>query len=244
MGFNISGIAVSKNLQNNITEIEKEIGFKLELIEEIDFEEASSNWKDDGICDIYFGKDGTLIFLSHDLSTDAYSILNLLTFTFAVSETSMVFCFHYCENGKLRRSRAEAEEQELSSEGDKLDIEYTSTDISEIIWELIDKTIGEEFMEIDVADKAYRYQLVKIENIEKGKSDDSIDSKSIGDSLKTPLLIVKISKWIIMVGLIFTALSLTTIYDNIVGIFVIIFGIIVQLGSTWFMNNLKARNEE
>src|SRR5690554_6754944 len=95
---------------------------------------------------------------------EAYSLLNQTTLTYAISETSMTFCFHYCENGKFRRSKAEAEGKELRGEGERLDIEYTPTEISEIIWELIDKTIGERFMDIDLGAKAYRYRLLKKEN--------------------------------------------------------------------------------
>jgi hypothetical protein len=244
MGFNISGIAVAKNLQSDIAKIEEEIGFKLEFIEEINFETASSNWEEDGICDIHFGQNGTLIFLSHELSMDSYSIMNLPTLTYAISETSMAFCFHYCENGKIRRSRAEAEGEELPGEGEILDIEYTPIDISEIIWGLIAKTIGRGFMEIDLADKAYRYRLLRGENIPTENRNNSIDSKPIGNRLKIPLLIFKYSKWVIIAGLIFTILSLTKIYDNRFGFLVIIFGVIMRRGSTWYMNNRMVRFKE
>lgn len=241
MGFNISGIAVAKNLNNDIGSIEKEIGFKLELVEEINFEKASSNWKEDGICDIYFGQKGTLIFLSHELSMVPYNIMNLPTLTYAISETSMAFCFHYCEKGEIRRSRAEAEGREFPDEGDRLNMEDEHIDVSEIIWELIDKTIGQKFMGIDLADKAYRYRLIKTENTFKNivaeNIDNSIDSNPIGNRLKIPLLIVKYSKWIIIAGLIFTILSLSKIFDNRFGFLVIIFGVIMRRGSAWYMKN-------
>lgn len=241
MGYNISGIAVAKNLKNEIEEIEKEIGFKLEPVGEVNFETASSNWKENEICDIFFGQNGTLIFLSHELSMESYSILNLPTLTYAISETSMAFCFHYCENGKVKRSRAEAEGQELPGEGERLDIEYTPTELSDIIWELIDRTFGHKFMEVDLADTAYRYRLIKSENIQKDRVENSADSKSIGNRLKIPLLIFKYSTWIIIAGLIFTILSLTKIYDNRFGFLVIIFGVILRRGATWYMNNRMIR---
>lgn len=156
----------------------------------------------------------------------------------------MAFCFHYCENGKIRRSRAEAEGKELPGEGERLDIEYTPIDISEIIWELIDKTIGQGFMEIDLSDKAYRYRLIRAENIPTENRNNSIDSKLIGNRLKIPLLIFKYSKWVIISGLIFTILSLTKIFDNRFGFLVIIFGVIMRKGSTWYMNNRMIRFKE
>jgi hypothetical protein len=125
----------------------------------------------------------------------------------------------------------------LPGEGDKLDIEYTPIDLSEIIWELIDKTIGQRFTEVDLANKAYRYRLKKTENIATDNRNNSIDSKPIENRIKIPLLILKCSKWVILAGLVFTILSLTKIFDNRFGLLVIIFGLIMRRGSTWYMNN-------
>ena len=111
MGFNISGIATAINLQSNLGLIEKEIGFKLTFEKEIDFETASSNWKEEGICDIYYTENATLIFINFEYTTNAYSFQNQPTLTFALSETSMAFCFYYCENGEIIREKSEVEEK-------------------------------------------------------------------------------------------------------------------------------------
>lgn len=161
MGFNIAGIAAGKNLENNIAEIEQSIGYKLELIEKIDFETASRNWKDNEFCDIYFGKNGTLIFLSHELSIEPYSIMDLPTLTYAMSETAMTFCFHYYNKGEFVRSLMEAEGNELRSDGTPLEFESSPVDCSSLIWELIDKTIDGKYFAIDLEEPSYRYRLKK-----------------------------------------------------------------------------------
>ncbi|MGQ1946043.1 hypothetical protein ACT3CD_02930 [Geofilum sp. OHC36d9] len=246
MGFNISGIAVAKNLQNDIEKIEKEIGFQLEFVEEINFETASSNWKEEGICDIYFGERGTIIFLNHELSIEEYSIMDLPTLTFAMSDVASTYMFHYYENGIFKRSKAESEGKEMRVEGESLDIEFTPIDMDGIIWHLIDETLGQKFMEIDLADKAFRYRLIKsADKLRKTENkENSIDLKPIGNRLKIPLLIFKYSKWIIIIGMIFTILSLTKIFDNRFGFLVIIFGVIMRRGSTWYMNKIMIRHKE
>lgn len=239
MGFNISGIAVAKNLHNEIKAIENEIGFGLELIEEITFESASSNWKEDGICDIYFGSNGTLIFLCHELSMTSYSILDLPTLTYAISETSMAFCFHYCENGKIRRSRAEAERKELQGEGERLDIEYTPIEISETIWQLIDKTIDQDFNQIDFSEKCYRYRLKRMEqsllnnDLKDKQSPNNIDFDD--KRFKVALRLFKNSRWIILVGIVLTVLTLTKVYENHFGFLTILFGVILRSLSSKYM---------
>lgn len=246
MGFNISGIAVAKNLQNDIEKIEKEIGFQLEFVEEINFETASSNWKEEGICDIYFGERGSIIFLNHELSIEEYSIMDLPTLTFAMSDVASTYMFHYYENGIFKRSKAESEGKEMRVEGESLDIEFTPIDMDGIIWHLIDETLGQKFMEIDLADKAFRYRLIKsADRLRKTENkENSIDLKPIGNRLKIPLLIFKYSKWIIIIGMIFTILSLTKIFDNRFGFLVIIFGVIMRRGSTWYMNKIMIRHKE
>lgn len=241
MGYNISGIAVNKNLKTEIDSIENEIGYRLEFLAEVNFETASANWKEEGICDIYFGKYGTLIFLSHELSVESYSIMGLPTVTFAISETSMAFCFHYCENGKIKRSRAEIEGKELPHEGEKLDIESSTVETSEIIWQLIEKTIGQSFWSIDLSEKALRYRLVKKENIVRhNNSEKNAESKLIEKKAKIYKIIDSVSIALIVLGLILSILTLTKIYDNSVGLLVIIFGVIIRRLNRWHLKrNLR-----
>lgn len=104
MGFNISGLAINKNYENEFDSLQKELGLNLKKESEIDFETASSNWKDEGICDVYFSEKGTLLFLNMDMCIDSFPLMNDNSLTFALSETSMAFSISYCENGIEKRS--------------------------------------------------------------------------------------------------------------------------------------------
>lgn len=160
MGFNISGLAINKNFKNNFEELHKKLGWKLEKEGEISFEEASSNWKDDGICDVYFGEKGTLIFISMERCAESFSLENAHTLTFALSETSMAFNVSYCENHIVKRSIMEVEGERMNDEGERLAVEEKSEDTSEIIWNQIEVVLGESFWKIESDEKAVRYLFV------------------------------------------------------------------------------------
>ncbi|MDR3287522.1 MAG: hypothetical protein LBT27_08775 [Prevotellaceae bacterium] len=165
MGFNLSGIVINKNYKENIEFVEKEFDWNLEFIEEIAFEVASENWKEEGLCDIYFSEHGTMIFLNMDMCIDSWSTQNDNVLTFALSETSMAFNLEYCEKKENLRSIMEVGGKKMSEEGDKLPVEETLSDISEIIWEQIGIVLGKSFWKIAPEEKAYRYKLLKKENV-------------------------------------------------------------------------------
>lgn len=161
MGFNLSGIVISKNYKDNVNELQEQLGLNLELDKEISFQEASANWKDRKICDIYFGEYGTLLFVSMDMCVDeAWFIEDGNTLTFALSETSMAFSFNYYEADKLVRSFMEVEGRRLSEEGEKLPIEETGDDSSEIIWKQLGAVLGQTFWSVNHDEKAFRYNIV------------------------------------------------------------------------------------
>ncbi len=157
MGFNISGLAINKNYKEKLDELQKAFNWNLEFQEEINFETASSNWKEEGICDIYFSDKGTLIFISMEMCAEPWSLPNDKVLTYALSETSMAFCINYCESGKLKRSIMEVEGKIMSDEGEKLEIESGAGDTSEIIWNQIEKVLGKKYWDIDLGETAYRY---------------------------------------------------------------------------------------
>jgi hypothetical protein len=164
MGFNISGLAINKNYENDFEELQKELGFTLERDSEIDFETASSNWKEDGICDVYFSEKGTLMFISMDKCAESWPLQNDNSLTFALSETSMAFNINYCENGVEKRSIIEFNGERMNEEGEKLEVEDKSEDASEIIWNQIEVVIGKSFWNIEPDEKAVRYVFGK-ENV-------------------------------------------------------------------------------
>ncbi len=163
MGFNISGLAINKNYKDSFGQLQKELGWTLKKESEINFETASSNWKEDGICDVYFSENGTLLFISMDRCTESWGLENANTLTFALSETSMAFNLSYCENGIVKRSILQVEDNRMSEEGEKLEVENKSEDVSEIIWNQMELVLGKSFWSIDPGEKAERYLFVKEE---------------------------------------------------------------------------------
>jgi len=164
MGFNISGLAINKNYENDFDSLQKELGWNLKKETEIDFETASSNWKDDGICDVYFSENGTLLFISMEMCTESFPLKNDNSLTFALSETSMAFYINYCENGIEKRSIMEVNDERMQDEGEKLEVENNAEDTSEIIWNQLEVVIGKRFWVIEPDEKATRYLFVH-ENI-------------------------------------------------------------------------------
>lgn len=167
MGFNISGIVINKNLEKNFEELSKILNLNLEFQEEINFETASENWKDEGIVDMYFGKNGTLLFLNEDLClNDGYSYPNANILTFIISETSMAFNFGYTENGNNIRSKMEVNGETIDEQGSKLQIENVEQDISEVIWKQIEIVFAQKFWDIQPEEKAIRFKIINSENRE------------------------------------------------------------------------------
>lgn len=161
MGFNVSGLAINKNYESEFDQLQKELGWNLEKQSEINFETASANWTEDGICDVYFTENGTLIFIGMDMCTDSFPLKNDNTLTFALSETSMAFNINYCEKGIEKRSIMEVNDDRMIDEGEKLEVEEKSEDTSEIIWNQIEKVIGKSFWDIQPNEKAIRYIFSK-----------------------------------------------------------------------------------
>lgn len=161
MGFNLSGLAINKNYSNEFDSLQKELGWTLQKESEINFETASSNWKDDGICDVYFSENGTLLFLSMDMCTESWPLKNSKSLTFALSETSMAFMILYCENGIEKRTIMEMDGNRVQDKGEKLEVENRSEDTSEIIWNQIEAVLGKRFWDIEPHEKAVRYRFVK-----------------------------------------------------------------------------------
>lgn len=161
MGFNISGLAINKNYESDFGMLQRELGWNLEKESEIDFETASSNWKDEGICDVYFSEKGTLMFMSIDMCAESWPLKNENTLSFALSETSMAFNVNYCEKGIEKRAIMEVNGERMLDKGEKLDVETLSEDTSEIIWNQMGEVIGKSFWDIEPDERATRYVFRK-----------------------------------------------------------------------------------
>jgi hypothetical protein len=174
MGFNISGIVINKSFKSNLEELTEKFKWNLDYLDEIDFETASKNWKEEGICDIYFNAKGTFIFLNMDDCITPYKFQDCNILTFALSETSMAFNLNYTENEKEVRSIMQFNDKKLTDEGEKFDFE--DDDTSETIWKKIESVLGESFWNIQPEEKCYRYRysIITKPTAEKKITNDSI----------------------------------------------------------------------
>lgn len=163
MGLNISGIVIDKNYKDNLTELESILGEKLYFEKEVIFEEACENWKEDNYCDIYYSEKGTLVFLSMERGGFEFYVANQDSFSFVLSEMTMMFSVNYVKNGNLIRTILETEGEVMENEGVSLDFEKDKEDNSALIFHLLDKTLGESFDRIDLEAKCSRYSFKPIE---------------------------------------------------------------------------------
>ncbi len=183
MGFNLSGLAINRNFEKDFDKLQEELGWNLEMQSEINFETASSNWKDDGICDAYFSERGTLLFVSMDRCGESWPLKNYNTLTFVLSEISMAFSFNYCEHGILKRSIMEVEDERLQDEGERLEVEDRSEDTSELIWNQIEVVTGKRFWDIETDEWAVRYLFSKANPIKMGPPKNEMDrTEAVGIS--------------------------------------------------------------
>ena len=160
MGLNIAGIAINSNFNKNVDELIKKLDWSIEFDKEIVFEEASSNWKDDKLADIYFTNSGTIIFLSEPFLVNEENTKGLEVLGFGLSETVMAFVLNYYKDGTTVREKITHEGNLMTERGEKLEIEGIEEDISEQIHGLINHLIGVKFWDIDLGEKAFRYKFV------------------------------------------------------------------------------------
>lgn len=158
MGFNISGVVINKNLQHNL-ELLQQIGLRLEHGTEINYEQASANYKDDGICDVYFGDQGTLLFASPNHCMDIPGIEGCNVLTWIVSEFAMAFSFRYYEGREEVRSFYELNGEMQWTEGNPLPVEEGASDGSEVIWRQVEVVMSKSFWDVEPDEKAFRYKI-------------------------------------------------------------------------------------
>ena len=184
MGLNISGLVIDKNYTNKLSELETILGEKLTFEKEVTFEEASENWKGDTYCDVYFSEEGTLVFLSMERGGFEFYPKKQKAFSFVLSEMIMMFSVNYVENGFKIRSFMETESEILENEGEPFDFELQQEDKSELIYHLIEETLGESFDEIDVEARCLRYTFKQVEETEEAII-DVIADETIQDRVQS-----------------------------------------------------------
>ncbi len=158
MGFNLSGIVINRNMADSMDELQEQLGLDIEYVQDITFQEASANYKDDGLCDIFFSEKGTVLFANPEISMDRVMVEGN-TFSFIISEFAMAFNFVYFENGKHKRSFFQLNLEMQEEKGERLPCEENETDGSTMIWKQLEVVLGRSFWSIDFEEKAVRYKV-------------------------------------------------------------------------------------
>lgn len=177
MGLNISGLVIDKNYENNLTELESIFGQRLVFEKEVTFEETLESWKEDTYCDVYFSKNGTFVLVSMEIGGFDFYADNQTVFSFVLSEMTMMFAINYTKKDELLRSIMESEE-ESEDEGEPFEFEENEADKSELIYHLIEKTLGESFDDIDLEAKCFRYTFKQAQDANHASSSNKVDSFS------------------------------------------------------------------
>lgn len=159
MGYNIAGIVIDKNYQNHLSELKNIIGEELIFEKEVIFEEACESFKDSDYCDIYFTPQGTFILMSFEKAGFPFYDEGKKVLSFVFSEMTMCFSINYSENGTLLRNFFIEEDRVLEDDGEPFDFEKEEDFNPELIYHLIEKTLGKSFWDIDIAEKCYRYRF-------------------------------------------------------------------------------------
>lgn len=167
MGFNIAGIVVNENYENRVEKLREELGLNLTFAEEITVEEASRNWKEEGVFDICFIGHATVIFISHADYMESCSMADNNVFTFAVSETSDAYMYSYSERMKQKRFYMSMDDGTKREDGEPLAVEKGTNYPVDVVWKMMKEMIGQSFWDTDLSAKAYRYRLSGIKPVER-----------------------------------------------------------------------------
>jgi hypothetical protein len=164
MGFNFTGLAISKISKNDISEISTILNRKLTFTQEIPFQEAMSCRQNNGDIDVYFGETGVLLFASEPFSLGNLRKLstNRMVTKFVSSETAMYFEVDAALNGERFRDFMALNNEVMDDEGHKFENEKETDDGLYIVMNAISHTLGESFWGIEPDAKTFRYNLAHL----------------------------------------------------------------------------------
>jgi hypothetical protein len=180
MGFNIAGLVINQNYDKDINKLSSDLKWGIEIIDEITFEEASSNWTPDGEFRLFFSDKSTMIFFPHDWVAEQNRSKTAETLNYAYSATAMAFQVDFFKSGKLVRSIFEYEGDRKMSRGEPLELETKNDTADGLTFALIDELLKGKFGEIDLGEKSYRCRKVQYietdeKEIEKQKMKEALE---------------------------------------------------------------------
>jgi hypothetical protein len=179
----ISGLVLNKNLQNNIDDLYNILKMNVVKTEELTFEEAIQS-TELFYFDVYFSKNGTLVFLNYDLCLEPYTIIDLNILTFIISENSDSYALGYSEN-ESNILNLKSLEGKISGKGKK-NIQEKNISIEELIYQYIAKLLGKSFFDIQNDERIVRYHVSNydwLKKVEENKTNilEPLDLKFFSD---------------------------------------------------------------
>ena len=161
MGFNIAGLVINQNYEKDIEKLGKDLKWGIEIIEEVDFETASSNWTPEGEFRLHFTDKATMIFFPHGWVAYQNKSKTADTLNYAYSATSMAFQVDLFKSGKMVRSMMEYDGEKKIELGNPLELEKEHQTASGLTFALIDELLGDGFGSIDLGEKSFRCKKTK-----------------------------------------------------------------------------------
>ena len=154
MGFNIAGIIVNKKISE--TEIESILEFNIKFLKEVDFEEATSSFRDENTVDILQTDTGTLLITELGQIYDLENSLNE-TIQFMISDVSDTYYFEKFTDGQLVRKYITTQGETVEDFGEGYISE--DEDLIDTVWELVDTYLKNDFSNNIMDQRFKRYNI-------------------------------------------------------------------------------------
>ena len=155
MGFNIAGLIIKQKIDNE-QELENLLENKLSFSKDVDFDEATSSFRDENTIDILQTDHGTLVIIQlgqiYDLTNIKVEVVQ-----FMVSDVSDTYYFEKYSNGKLDRKYINSQGEVAEDIGEGFVNE--DDDLMDKIWEFTDDYLQNNFTENMFDLKFKRYEV-------------------------------------------------------------------------------------
>ena len=155
MGFNIAGLIIKQKIDNE-QELENLLENKLSFSKDVDFDEATSSFRDENTIDILQTDHGTLVIMElgqiYDLTNIKVEVVQ-----FMVSDVSDTYYFEKYSNGKLDRKYINSQGEVAEDIGEGFVNE--DDDLMDKIWEFTDDYLQNNFTENMFDLKFKRYEV-------------------------------------------------------------------------------------
>jgi hypothetical protein len=148
MGYNIAGLVISNNYDQDINKLSQDLKWGIEVTEEISYEIASANWTPANEFRIFFSDKATMIFFPLMWVVNPFRSRYFEPLNYAYSETFMAFGFDFFKKGILIRSIMEHEGQIKMQRRELLELEKANPSASGFTFATIKSLLEEDFREI------------------------------------------------------------------------------------------------